>query len=287
MDLWAEIGILDMGKRLGRFIGRFRDEYFLPGRRNQQVVFTYIPKEGAEDAIYEQISDICISMRSIDYIDMPECIYNIVPVTMSETEAAQYLTLKKDLILSFDDGDVDAKSAVGLTNKLLQMANGAVYNENGGVRHIHDRKLDALEDLIEAANGKPVMIAYSYKHDLARICSRFNARRIDTSEDIADWNNGLIPVAVMHPKSAGHGLNLQVGGSTLIWFGLPWSLEEYQQTNARLWRQGQRDKRVVIHHIVTKGTTDEAVIKALRRKEATQSALFEAVKANLMEGVTL
>lgn len=281
MDLWAEIGILDMGRRLGRFIGRFRDTYFLPDKRNQTTIFTYKPGESSEKAIYEKISDICISMRSIDFLKMPECIFNNVLVTMSGAERALYERLKQDLILPFTDGDVDAKSAVGLTNKLLQMANGAVYNENGGVQHIHDRKLDALEDLIEAANGKPVMIAYTYKHDLTRICQRFHARKIDTSEDISDWNAGRIPVAIIHPKSAGHGLNLQIGGSTLIWFGLPWSLEEYQQTNARLWRQGQPDSRVVIHHIVTEGTIDENVLQALSQKEITQTALIAAVKANL------
>jgi SNF2 family DNA or RNA helicase len=280
MDLWAEIGILDMGHRLGRFIGRFRDTYFLPDKRNQSTIFSYKPREESEKAIYDKISDICISMRNVDYLEMPQCIFNNVTVNMSETERSQYEQLKNDLILPFADGDVDAKSAVGLTNKLLQMANGAVYNENGGVQQIHDRKLDALEDLVEAANGKPVMIAYTYKHDLTRICERFHARKIDTSEDISDWNAGRIPVSIIHPKSAGHGLNLQIGGSTLIWFGLPWSLEEYQQTNARLWRQGQKET-VIIHHIIAKNTIDEDILKALDRKETTQAALIEAVKANL------
>ncbi len=285
MDLWAEIGILDMGKRLGRFIGRFRDEFFLPDRRNAQVVFSYKPRPGAEDAIYARISDICVSMRSMDFIAMPECVMNTVTVALSDAEAKQYCQLKHDLILPFADGDVDAKSAVGLTNKLLQMANGAVYDENGFVRHIHDRKLDALEDLIEAANGKSVMVAYSYRHDLHRIVDRFGARKIDTAQDIADWNAGQIPVAVMHPASAGHGLNLQHGGSTLIWFGLPWSLELYQQTNARLWRQGQTDSQVVIHHIVARGTMDETVMAALARKETTQSALIDAVRADIRREV--
>jgi len=283
MDLWAEIGLLDMGERLGRFIGGFRERYFLPDKRNQTTIFSYKPKYGADTAIYEKISDICISMSSLDYLEMPELIINKVAVSMLEKEMGQYKKLKKDMILSLEDGDIDAASAVGLSNKLLQMANGAVYDETGKAKHIHDRKLDALEDLIEAANGKPVLIAYWFKHDLKRICERFPAVKLDTAADIAKWNEGEIPIAVIHPASAGHGLNLQAGGSMLIWFGLTWSLELYQQTNARLWRQGQKNT-VVIHHIIAKDTIDEDVIKALEGKDATQTALIEAVKANLREG---
>lgn len=280
MDLWAEIGILDMGQRLGRFIGGYRERYFLPDKRNQTTIFSYKPREGAEEAIYEKISDICISMKSMDYLQMPECVFNNVEMTMSTEEAELYERLKKDMILPFEDGDIDAKSSVGLSNKLLQMANGAVYDEAGNAKHIHDRKIDALEDLIEAANGKPVLIAYWFKHDLQRICERFPGVKLDTAADIAKWNAGELPIAIIHPASAGHGLNLQVGGSTLIWFGLTWSLELYQQTNARLWRQGQKNT-VVIHHIITKGTIDEDVLRALCNKENTQAALIEAVKANL------
>ena len=283
MDLWAEIGILDMGHRLGRFIGGYRERYFLPDKRNQTTIFSYKPREGAEQAIYEKISDICISMKSLDYLKMPECVINNVEVEMSKNEATLYQKLKKDMILPFKDGDIDAKSSVGLSNKLLQMANGAVYDEIGNAKYIHDRKLDALEDLIEASNGKPVLIAYWFKHDIQRICERFPAVRLDTSADISKWNAGEIPIAIIHPASAGHGLNLQVGGSTLIWFGLTWSLELYQQTNARLWRQGQKNT-VVIHHIITKGTIDEDVLKSLLSKDDTQAALIEAVKANLYEG---
>jgi len=283
MDLWAEIGLLDMGERLGRFIGGFRERYFLPDKRNQTTIFSYKPKDGADIAIYEKISDICISMSSLDYLEMPELIINKVAVSMLEKEMGQYKKLKKDMILSLEDGDIDAASAVGLSNKLLQMANGAVYDETGSAKHIHDRKLDALEDLIEAANGKPVLIAYWFKHDLKRICERFPAVKLDTAADIAKWNEGEIPIAVIHPASAGHGLNLQAGGSMLIWFGLTWSLELYQQTNARLWRQGQKNT-VVIHHIIAKDTIDEDVIRALEGKDATQTALIEAVKANLQEG---
>ena len=283
IDLWAEIGILDMGERLGRFIGGFRQKYFLPDKRNQSTIFSYKPKDSADKAIYEKISDICISMSSLDYLDMPELIINKLMVSMSEKEMGQYKKLKKDMILSLDDGDIDATSAVGLSNKLLQMANGAVYDETGTAKLIHDRKLDALEDLIEAANGKPVLIAYWFKHDLKRIFERFPAVKLDTTADIAKWNAGEIPIAVIHPASAGHGLNLQAGGSMLIWFGLTWSLELYQQTNARLWRQGQKNT-VVVHHIITKGTIDEDVLKALEGKDATQAALIDAVKANLQEG---
>lgn len=280
MDLWAEIGILDMGQRLGRFIGSYRDRYFLPDKRNQQMVFSYKPREDAEEAIYAKIADICISMKSMDYLKMPKCIMNRVEVSLSTQEMSLYNRLKKDLILPFEDGDIDAANAVSLSNKLLQMANGAVYDENGCVKSIHDRKLDALEDLMEAANGKPVLIAYWFKHDLERISKRFQVKKLDTSEDIKSWNSGRISIAVVHPASAGHGLNLQTGGSTLIWFGLTWSLELYQQTNARLWRQGQTET-VVIHHIVTKGTMDENVLKALQSKENIQSALMNAVKASL------
>ncbi len=280
MNLWAEIGILDMGERLGRYIGGFRDRYFLPDKRNQKMVFSYKPREEAENAIYAQISDICISMRSMDYLKMPECVMNKVEVNLSDHEMEMYQRLKKNLILPFEDGDIDAASAVGLSNKLLQMANGAVYDENGNVKNIHNRKLDALEDLIEAANGKPVLVAYWFKHDLERISKRFKVKKLDTSADMKSWNAGDIPVAVVHPASAGHGLNLQSGGSTLIWFGFTWSLELYQQTNARLWRQGQKET-VVIHHIVSKGTIDEDVLMALENKDNIQAALIDAVKANL------
>lgn len=280
MDLWAEINILDMGQRLGRFIGGYRDRFFLPDKRNQQMVFSYKPRENAEEAIYAQIADICISMKSMDYLNMPECVMNRVEVHLSAQEMSLYKRLKKDLILPLEDGDIDAANAVSLSNKLLQMANGAAYSEDKKVFAIHDRKLDALEDLIEAANGKPVLIAYWFQHDLVRIQKRFPIKKLDTSADIKNWNAGKIPIAVIHPASAGHGLNLQSGGSTLIWFGLTWSLELYQQTNARLWRQGQKET-VIIHHIVTKGTMDEDVLKALQSKENIQSALMDAVKVSL------
>ncbi len=281
MDLWAEFRILDLGKRLGRFITHYRNAYFLPDKRNGQVVFSYKPREGAEEEIYSAISDITISMKAVDHLKMPECMMNEVKVTLSEKERKTYDTMKADLVVSLGDEEIDAGNAAALANKLSQMANGAVYGEDKRVFPIHDRKLDALEDLIEAANGKPVLVAYWFKHDLDRIQKRFKVREIKTSRDIADWNSGSIPVAVIHPASAGHGLNLQSGGSTLIWFGLTWSLELYQQTNARLWRQGQKSETVVIHHIIAENTIDERIMNALRKKDKTQSALIDAVKANL------
>ena len=281
MDLWAEFRLLDMGKRLGRFITHYRDEFFTPDRRNGMQVFSYKPKPGAEAEIYRRIGDITISMKSTDYLKMPECVMNAVPVHLSEAERRIYRRLQKDLVVSLAGTEIDAQNAAALSGKLTQMADGAVYAEDGQVLNIHDRKLDALEDLIEGANGKPVLVAYWFKHDLARIQKRFDVREIKSSRDIADWNAGRIPVAAIHPASAGHGINLQAGGSTLIWFGLTWSLELYQQTNARLWRQGQQSDTVVIHHIITTGTIDEQIMAALERKDRTQSALLDAVKANL------
>lgn len=281
MDLWAEFRVLDLGKRLGRFITHYRNNYFQPDKRNGMVIYSYKPLPGAEDAIYEQISDMTISMKAVDHLNMPECIFNEVRVTLSDTEKDKYDTLRDDLILSIGNSEIDAANAASLSNKLSQMANGAVYRADQSVQEIHDHKLDALEDLIEAANGKPVLVAYWFKHDLDRIKARFKVREIKFSKDITDWNEGKIPVAVIHPASAGHGLNLQAGGSTLIWFGLTWSLELYQQTNARLWRQGQKSETVVIHHIVTEDTIDELILKALNRKEKTQNALIDAVRVTL------
>lgn len=244
------------------------------------MIFSYKPLPGAEEAIYEKISDITISMKSCGYLKLPECVINEVPVVMSEKEMSIYDGFREDMVAKIKDQEIDAANAAVLSGKLLQMANGAVYDGDKKTLHIHDRKLDALEDLIEGANGKPVLIAYWYQHDAERIKARFDVREIKTSKDIEDWNVGKIPAAIIHPASAGHGLNLQTGGSTLIWFGLTWSLELYQQTNARLHRQGQKET-VIIHHIVAKGTIDEQVMKALRKKEKTQDALIDAVKANL------
>lgn len=280
MDLWAEFKLLDMGERLGRYITYYRQNFFIPDKRNQQMIFSYKPKDGAEKKIYSLISDITISMKSKDFLKMPECVMNEVIVTLSDKEQKLYDSLKQDMVLSLEENEIDAINAAALSNKLLQMSNGAVYNNDKESLHIHDRKLDALEDLIEGTNGKPVLVAYWFKHDLEKIKDRFDVREIKSAKDISDWNEGKIPVALIHPASAGHGLNLQAGGSTLIWFGLTWSLELYQQTNARLYRQGQ-DSTVVIHHILTKGTIDEDVMKALKAKEKIQDALIDSVKARL------
>ena len=285
MDLWAEIGIMDGGERLGRFIGRYRDAYFKAGSMNPQtgVVFSYVPRKGAEDQIYERISDITISMKALDYLDMPECVYVNHEVQMSDPERKLYDQLKNDLIIHLEDGDIDARNAAALSNKLLQMSNGAVYDEYNDTRVIHNRKLEMLDDLIEQANGQPVLIAYWFRHDRARIVEHllaqgYEPRDIRESDDIKDWNAGKIDVALIHPASAGHGLNIQEGGHILIWFGLTWSLELYQQTNARLWRQGQKST-VTVHHIVTRGTVDENVLAALEAKDMTQEKLIAAVKA--------
>lgn len=280
MDLWAEFRVLDLGKRLGRYITNYRNAYFTPDKRNAEIVFSYKPLPGAEDQIYKRIEDITISMKSCDYLKLPECVINEVPVYMSEKERDVYDRFRDDMVAKIKGKEIDAVNAAVLSGKLLHMANGAVYDDEKNSLFIHDRKLDALEDLLEGANGKSVLVAYWYQHDAERIKSRFDVREIKTSKDIADWNNGDIPVAIIHPASAGHGLNLQTGGSTLIWFGLTWSQELYQQTNARLHRQGQTDT-VIIHHIIAKDTIDENVMKALRQKEKTQNALIDAVKANL------
>lgn len=281
MDLWAEFKLLDFGERLGRFITHYRNNYFIPDKRNGEIIYSYKPMPYAEDAIYRKISDITISMKSTDHLRMPELITSQYEVQLSEEEEKRYEELKADFILELPEGEITAANAASLTGKLSQLANGAIYDDDGNIIEFHDRKLDALEDLIEAANGKPLLVAYWFKHDLQRIKKRFDVREIKSSKDITDWNNGDIPVAVIHPASAGHGLNLQAGGSTLIWFGLTWSLELYQQTNARLWRQGQTSGTVVIEHIITKGTIDERILKALSLKEVTQNALIDAVKANL------
>ena len=286
MDLWAKFRVLDMGKRLGRFITHYRDEFFLPDKRSAQQVFTYKPKPGAEAEIYRRIGDITISMKAVDHLRMPELVMNEARVSMSDAEAGLYNAMKDDLVINLKGEEIDAANAAALAGKLCQMANGALYGEDRNALRIHDRKLDALEDLIEGANGKPVLVAYWFKHDLARIEERLHKlhipfSRIDTQESIVRWNRGELPVALIHPASAGHGLNLQAGGSTLIWFGLTWSLELYQQTNARLWRQGQQSETVVIHHIITRGTIDETIMNALKRKDKTQTALIDAVKAQM------
>lgn len=281
MDLWAEFRILDMGERLGRYISQYRNLYFKPDKRNGMVVYSYKPLPGAEEAIYHQIADITVSMKATDYLEMPELVSVAKEVRLSEKEKERYDELKKSLVLELPGGEITAANAASLTLKLSQMANGAIYTDDKDVVDIHDRKLDALEDLVESANGKPVLVAYWFKHDKDRIRKRMEARELKEPQDFTDWNAGKIPVALIHPASAGHGLNLQQGGSILIWFGLTWSLELYQQTNARLWRQGQADETVIIQHIVAKDTIDERILNVLKHKDGTQAALIEAVKADL------
>ena len=281
MDLWPEIYLLDMGQRLGRFIGGYRERFFVPDKRNREIVYSYKPREGAEDTIYGLISDICISMRAGDYLDMPELVSNRIEVRMDARERAIYDQFRRDMFVRLPDGELDAVNAAALSGKLLQMANGAVYDENRVVHHIHDRKLDALEDLIEAANGKPMLVGYWYQHDRERIKARFQVREISTTKDIDDWNAGRIPVALIHPASAGHGLNLQAGGSTLVWFGLTWSLELYKQMIGRLHRQGQKSRTVVVQHIVTAGTHDEDIMLVLDDKDMGQNRLISAVRARI------
>ena len=281
MDLWAEFRLLDMGERLGKYISQYRSLYFKPDKRNGMVVFSYKPLPGAEEVIYHQIADITVSMKANDYLEMPELVSVAKEVTLSEKEKKRYDELKKSLVLELPGGEVTAANAASLTMKLSQMANGAIYTDDKNVVGIHNRKLDALEDLVESANGQPVLVAYWFKHDKDRIQKRMEARELKEPQDFADWNAGKISVALIHPASAGHGLNLQQGGSILIWFGLTWSLELYQQTNARLWRQGQQSRTVIIQHIVAKGTIDERILKVLEHKDGTQAALIDAVKADL------
>lgn len=281
MDLWAEFRLLDMGERLGKYISQYRNLYFTPDKRNGMVVFSYKPLPGAEAVIYHQIADITVSMKAADYLKMPELVSVAKEVTLSEKERKRYDELKKSLVLELPGGEVTAANAASLTLKLSQMANGAIYTDDKKVVNIHDRKLDALEDLVESANGQPVLVAYWFKHDKDRIQKRMEARELKEPQDFADWNAGKIPVALIHPASAGHGLNLQQGGSILIWFGLTWSLELYQQTNARLWRQGQQSRTVIIQHLVAKGMIDERILKVLEHKDGTQAALINAVKADL------
>ena len=283
MDLWAEFRLLDMGERLGKYISQYRNTYFQPDKRNGMVVFSYKPLLGAEAAIYQKISDITVSMKATDYLKMPDLVSVRTEVNLSEAERKRYQDFKKSLVMELPDGEVTAANAASLTLKLSQMANGAIYTDDGKTIHLHDRKLDALEDLVESANGRPVLVAYWFRHDKERICQRMEARELKSTQDFADWNAGKIPVALIHPASAGHGLNLQQGGSILIWFGLTWSLELYQQTVARLWRQGQESRTVIVQHIVTQSTIDERILKALEKKDSSQAALIEAVKADLEE----
>lgn len=286
MDLFAEFKVLDMGQRLGRFIGQYRLNYFRPDKVNGNIVYSYKLLPGAEEKIYEKIQDITISMKAVDFLDMPELISNEYPVYLDEAEMDKYESLKKDLILSTPEHEVTAANAASLVNKLSQMANGAVYTDDENTITFHDKKLDALEDIIESANGKPILVAYWFKHDYQRIVARLNQigvkyMKIDSDESITKWNNREIPVALIHPASAGHGLNLQQGGNTMVWFGITWSLELYQQCVCRLYRQGQTEGTVTIIHLISQGTIDEKIMKALSEKDNTQASLIDAVKAEI------
>lgn len=287
IDLWPQIYLLDGGQRLEKTITGFKDRYFNPGRRNGYVVYNWELKEGAEEAIQNKISDICISMKADDYLDLPERIDNMVEITLSKKSIDTYKKLEKDLVIELNEEDITASNAAVLTNKLLQMANGAIYSESKEVVNIHDEKLEKLEEIIDTSNGKSALVFYNFKHDYNRISEMLTKKKIkhqslNDSEDIKKWNNGEIQVALLHPASAGHGLNLQYGGNIIVWFGLTWSLELYQQANARLHRQGQKET-VIIHHLIAKGTVDEDVIKALANKEINQNMLLKAVKARLEE----
>lgn len=290
MDLWAEVAAVDGGKRLGRFIGNYRATYFTPDRMNPYtgIVYSYSLRPGAEEEIYDRISDITISMKAKDYLHMPEAVMVKHEVTMDKSERSVYEKLKEELVTTVKGEEITASNAAVLSGKLLQLASGAIYSDDGKIMNIHEKKLDMLSDLVEQANGKPVLVAYWFKHDHERIMKRltdegYHPRDLKTSKDIEDWNEGVIEVGLISPASAGHGLNLQEGGHILIWYSMIWSLEMYQQTNHRLDRQGQKEV-VSIHHIITKGTVDEDVMKALDEKDVTQEKLIAAVKANITEG---
>ena len=286
MDLWAEFKVLDSGVRLGRFITHYRNEYFVPDKRNGMVIFSYRPQKGAEERIYRRVDDITISMKAIDHLDMPKLVEISRTVELSTKEMKVYRELGQEMVMQLKGEEISSANAAVLTNKLLQIANGSIYSDSGDSVVVHNRKLDALEDLVEEANGKPLLVAYWFRSDLTRIKSRLDELKVsyatlDKADNIRKWNDRELSVGLIHPASAGHGLNLQSGGNTIVWFGLTWSLELYQQTNARLYRQGQNEKSVVIIHIIAKGTMDERVLDALRCKNATQTKLVDALRVEL------
>lgn len=278
MDLWSEMYLIDGGERLGRTITGYRERYFTPNQRNQTTIFNYKPKENAEKAILDRISDICVSMQAEDWLDMPERIDSVINVRMTPEQRAAYEKFEKDAYMQFREGEATAATAAALTNKLLQYSNGAVYTDNGEYGVANDNKLDALAEIIEAAGGRPVLCFYSFRHDLERIQKRFRfAKKLSSADDIENWNRGDIPLLLAHPAGAGHGLNLQSGGNIIVWYGLTWSLELYQQANARLYRQGQ-EQAVIIHHLLTEDTCDMRVYKSLRCKADVQGDLIDSLK---------
>lgn len=281
IDLWPQVYLLDRGKALGTTLGGYRDEYFRPGRSNGHVVYEWRLKPGSEERIYKQLDGLCVSMKAKDHLRMPERIDNYIKVQLDEQTKKCIAELERDYVLQLGDTEIMAPSAATVSNKLLQLAQGAIYDEDGGYHAIHDAKLDTLQDVVEAANGQSVLVYYSFKFDLERILQRFpEAVELKGEREVKRWNEGKIPLLIAHPASAGHGLNLQAGGSLMVWYGLPWSLELYEQANARLYRQGQK-QAVVIHHLVAEGTIDEDVIRSLGKKEEAQRALFEALKARI------
>ncbi|EAC2291261.1 ATP-dependent helicase [Listeria monocytogenes] len=283
IDLWPQMYLLDRGERLEKHVTKYRNKYFTAGQHNGYTVYSWTLRPGAENSIFEKISDLCISMKAKDFLRLPPRTDNIIEVSMSAEETNKYKVLEKELVLTLPEGEIVAVNAAVLSNKLLQLAGGAIYDEDKNVQHIHDRKLEALEDIIEESQGEPILIFYYFKHDLERLKSRFkDLRTLESDETIDEWNSRKIPLLAVHPKSAGHGLNLQKGGHIAVWFSLTWSLEYYQQANARLARQGQ-ESAVIVHHLVAKNTLDERVIKVLQGKENGQNALLEAVKAKIKE----
>ena len=285
LDLWAEYAVLDLGKRLGSSYYGFKDRFFYPDYQYSNGFSHYVPKKYAEEEIYRLVEDISLSMRSLDYLDMPELIESEYPVRLSEAETGMHRIFRDDMYMELESGEkLSVANAKSMVTKLCQLANGTVYAPDGKAIEFHSKKLEALEDLIEAANGKPVLVAYYFRHDLERIEKMLTEKKIrfmelKSPQSMKEWNEGKIQVGLIQPASAGHGVNLQSGGNTLIWYSLPWSLELYQQTNARLWRQGQKAETVIIRHIIARGTIDESVLAALKRKDMSQSALMEALKA--------
>lgn len=281
LDLWPQLYIIDGGERLGTTITGYRERYFTPGQRNQNIIYEWKLKEGSEEAIHKKISDICISMKSEDYLDLPKQINNIIKIELPDSIKKQYKQFEKELVL--EEENIIASSKAVLCNKLLQLANGAIYKDDGSFKEYHNEKIKALEEIIDISNGKPILVFYNFKSDLERIKSSIkNCKELKDQKDIKLWNEGKIPVLLVHPASAGHGLNLQYGGNIIVWFGLTWSLELYQQANARLHRQGQTNS-VIVHHLVSSNTVDEDVLKALENKEVNQNLLLEAVKARIKE----
>ncbi|MEG0319991.1 MAG: DEAD/DEAH box helicase, partial [Niameybacter sp.] len=286
MDLWSQLYLLDKGERLGKTLTAYREKYFSPDKRNQHIVYTYKLKSFAEEAIHKQIGDICISLSAEDYLDLPERIDNVVKVKLNDKVMQQYKEFERQNLLELQDTDITAATAGVVVGKLLQMANGNIYDDQGEVHRIHDAKLEALSEIIEHVNGQPVLVFYNFKHDYDSLVRRFKKlepKTLQTGEDIKAWNQGKIKMLLAHPASVGHGLNLQAGGNIIIWYGLTWSLELYQQANARLYRQGQRNSAVIIHHLVAEGTVDEHILEVLHTKDKGQSSLLQAVKARIKD----